>query len=313
MQSLEIEISRCLKPAGTIGLPQIHAFADAGDHAYGACVFIRWNTTEGINVKLISSKAFVAPLKQKTTPQLELMGTIAMSRLTTTIMSALNFEVEYKKFWIDSEIVLWWLMSQSCKYKPFVSTRIQEFQDAHPDWKEEINYVPSEINPADCLTKPIDIEHLRSWQDGKFHNFLMLPTEQFPKQPDFQTVKPQLPPSLFEEKVVSKKNPGKRRRTINNIHAVAIMDTQENPAFDEQIALNFSSWNKLVRSLAYLLQSLGNKSFQTQVHLTPQELSTSQNMLFLICQRTLQSDINKTKQRFHKFSLVEDPSGVIRV
>ena len=96
MQSLEIEINRCLKPAGTIGLPQIHAFADAGDHAYGACVFIRWNTTEGINVKLISSKAFVAPLKQKTTPQLELMGTIAMSRLTTTIMSALNFEVEYK-------------------------------------------------------------------------------------------------------------------------------------------------------------------------------------------------------------------------
>ena len=92
-----------------------------------------------------------------------------------------------------------------------------------------------------------------------------------------------------------------------------MMDTQENPAFDEQIALNFSSWNKLVRSLAYLLQSLGNKSFQTQVHLTPQELSTSQNMLFLICQRTLQNDINKTKQRFYKFSLAEDPSGVIRV
>ena len=119
MQSLEIEINRCLKPAGTIGLPQIHAFADAGDHAYGACVFIRWNTTEGINVKLISSKAFVAPLKQKTTPQLELMGTIDMSRLTTIILSALNIEIEFKKFWIDSEIVLWWLMSQSCKYKPF--------------------------------------------------------------------------------------------------------------------------------------------------------------------------------------------------
>ena len=313
MQSLEIEINRCLRPAGTIGLPQIHAFADAGDHAYGACVFIRWKTTEGIYVKLVSSKAFVAPLKQKTTPRLELMGAIAMSRLTTMILSALNFEIEFKKFWIDSEIVLWWLMSQSCKFKPFVSTRIQEFQDAHSNWKEEINYVPSEINPADCLTKPIDIEHLKPWQDGKFHNFFSLPTEQFPKQPDFQTVKPQLPPSLFEEKAVTKITQGKRRRTVNNIHAFAVMDRQENPTFDEQIALNFSSWNKLVRSLAYLLQSLRNESFPTQVCLTPQELSTSQSMLFLICQRTLQNDINETKQRFHKFSLVEDPSGVIRV
>ena len=312
MLSLEIEINRCLKPKGTIGLPQIHSFADGGDHAFGTCVFIRWNTTEGVIVKLVSSKAFVAPLKQKTTPRLELMGAVGMSRLTNIVLSALDFEIEFKKFWIDSEIVLWWLMSQSCKYKPFVSSRIQEFQDTHTSWKKEINYVPSDINPADCLTKPIAIEHLKSWQDGEFHNFLKLPVEQFPEQPDFQKVKPCLPSNLLEEKVVAKRTPGKKRKSIN-IHAVTMMDAPEQLAFDEQIALNFSSWNKLVRSLAYLIQSLKNKSFQTQVRLIPNELSSSQNMLFLICQRTLRNDIAQTKQRFHKFSVVEDPSGLIRV
>ena len=98
MQVLEIEVNRCLKPKGAIGLPQIHAFSDGGDDAYGACVFIRWNTTDGVCVQLVSAKAFVSPLKRKTTPKLELMGSITMCRLTYEILCALDFEVELTKF-----------------------------------------------------------------------------------------------------------------------------------------------------------------------------------------------------------------------
>jgi hypothetical protein len=90
MQSIVLEVDRCLKPNGAIGLPQIHDFADAGDLAYGTCIFIRWNTTDGVVVRLVTSKAFVAPLKQKTTPRLELMGAIAMSRITAIVLSALD-------------------------------------------------------------------------------------------------------------------------------------------------------------------------------------------------------------------------------
>ena len=70
MKSINLEVDRCLRPSGAIGLPQVHAFADGGDNAYGTCIFLRWKTSEGVVVKLVTSKAFVAPLKQKTTPRL---------------------------------------------------------------------------------------------------------------------------------------------------------------------------------------------------------------------------------------------------
>ena len=118
---------------------QLHAFSDGGDDAYGTCVFIRWPTTDGFKINFVAAKAFVAPLKRKTIPRIELMGALAMSRLTKEVIESLQYEFEYKKCWIDSEIVIYWLLSESNRYKPFVLTRVQEFQDTHTNWKNENN------------------------------------------------------------------------------------------------------------------------------------------------------------------------------
>ena len=108
IQSLkEIHIERCVKPNGVIGLPQLHAFSDGGNDAYGTCIFVRWPTTDGIKVKFIAAKAFVAPLKHKSIPRLELMGAVAMARITTEIIKSLKYKFEYKRFWIDSEVVIY--------------------------------------------------------------------------------------------------------------------------------------------------------------------------------------------------------------
>ena len=128
---LNFKLTRCLKPEAVMGSPQLHGFSDGGDDAYGTCVFIRWPTTAGVKIMLVAAKAFVAPLKHKTTPRLEPMGAVAMGRLISEIEIALSYQFEYKRFWIDSKIVIYWLKSTSSKYKPFVSSRIQEFQDSH--------------------------------------------------------------------------------------------------------------------------------------------------------------------------------------
>ena len=167
-----LRLKRCLKPEGIIGKPQLHAFSDGGNDAYGTCVFIRWPTSGGVKISFVAAKAFVAPLKKKTIPRLELMGAVAMSRVTKEITESLGLEFEYKRFWIDSEIVIYWLLSESNRYKPFVSTRVQEFQDTHPNWKREIRYVRSEENSADCLTKSISLEYLSRWHGGHFSTFL---------------------------------------------------------------------------------------------------------------------------------------------
>ena len=64
MKALDkVSIKRCLKPDRVIGLPQLHAFCDGSNEAYGSCCFIRWNNEDGIKVKFVTAKAFVAPFK----------------------------------------------------------------------------------------------------------------------------------------------------------------------------------------------------------------------------------------------------------
>ena len=68
MQTLnEINTDRFLKPKKVTGPPQLHAFSDGGEDAFRSCVFIRWPIVCGIEIRFVAAKAFVAPLKRKTT------------------------------------------------------------------------------------------------------------------------------------------------------------------------------------------------------------------------------------------------------
>ena len=130
-------------------------------------------------MSFVAAKAFVAPLKFKTTPRLELMAFQTMSRLVLEIENSTNYELESKTFWTDSLIVIHWLNSESRRYKPFISSRIQEILDTHKRIREEIRYIPSDLNPADALTKPIETKDLLEWHEGP--TFLILPFEEWPE------------------------------------------------------------------------------------------------------------------------------------
>ncbi|CAB3998888.1 Hypothetical predicted protein [Paramuricea clavata] len=63
------EFDRKLKPINANGLPEIHGFSDAGDQAYGAVLFLRWELIDGSFVCVpVIIKAFVAPAKKKSIP-----------------------------------------------------------------------------------------------------------------------------------------------------------------------------------------------------------------------------------------------------
>ena len=68
---------------------QIHAFADASQHAYAAVVYVRTSHGHGSS-RLLASKTRVAPLKTIAIPRLELCAATLLVQLTKKVIEDLN-------------------------------------------------------------------------------------------------------------------------------------------------------------------------------------------------------------------------------
>ncbi len=118
---LSLEFDRKLKPINAIA------------NAYGAVFFLRWELADGSFYCVpVMTKAFVAPVKKKSIPRLELLGGLTLARIYDTCMKMLKFaDVDRsKKFlWVDSSTVLSWIKTPPKEFRPFVSARVAEIQE----------------------------------------------------------------------------------------------------------------------------------------------------------------------------------------
>ncbi len=98
-------------------------------------------------------KGFVAPLRKKSIPRLELLGCLVLVRIYQACVQALKFanaeEWDYI-LWTDSQTVLSWIKTPARKFKPFVSARVAEIQESVD--VGNFRYVKSNDNPADALS-----------------------------------------------------------------------------------------------------------------------------------------------------------------
>ena len=178
---VKCQMPRCLKPENAVGKPQMHCFSDGGARGYGAVLWLQWTFANGtVAVRFVMAKAFVAPLKRKSIPRLELMAAIIISRLAKFLEDCLG-GIEAKYIWVNSQTVLTWIRCASADFKPFVSARVQEIQDTHPSFMDEFRYVPLNLNAADALTKPLPIHELSTWHEGPL--FLHHREDTWPQDP----------------------------------------------------------------------------------------------------------------------------------
>ncbi|GFV87778.1 integrase catalytic domain-containing protein [Trichonephila clavipes] len=133
---------------------ELHSFSDASKKAYGAAIYLRTKSRNGISVKLVTSKSRVAPLNCVTLPRLELLGALVAAHLAS---------------------------------KQFVVNRVNEITnltDPHPWYhcagKENAADFLSRGLSADCL-----VSNSRWWTGAEF-----LSDSEFPK--NFQQVVPEL-------------------------------------------------------------------------------------------------------------------------
>ncbi|GFX40303.1 integrase catalytic domain-containing protein [Trichonephila clavipes] len=167
---------------------ELHSFCDASKKAYGAAIYLRTKSRNGISVKLVTSKSRVAPLNCVTLPRLELLGVLVAARLASKVKKIVNLKRSCLQYhWTDSKIVLFWIKGNKTRWKQFVANQVNEITsltDPH-SWY----HCAGKENPADFLSRGLSADCLvsnsRWWTGAEF-----LSNSEFPK--NFQQVVPEL-------------------------------------------------------------------------------------------------------------------------
>ena len=103
----EVAFHRSLTPRRAIGSAILCIFSDASREAFGTCAYLRWQISEeSYDVRFVTAKSRVGPLKKLSIPRLELQAAVLAARLYKSIRS--ESRIPFKKiiFFTDSKIVL---------------------------------------------------------------------------------------------------------------------------------------------------------------------------------------------------------------
>ena len=277
-----VQFPRCLQPPSVHGSPELHVFADASISAYGAAAYLVWSTPTGREVRLVSAKARVAPLRQTTIPRLELMAALTATRLAKTICNEFKIKPASVVLWSDSMIVLAWLRSESTAFKSFVGVRVAEIQSAFESvtWR----YVPSNLNPADELSRGITVSEMNGrWMNGPV--FLTKELEEWPVETS------ETPSDVPEVKL------GKPLFVLQS-KPTAIIDPSR-----------YSNWAKLCRVTAYCFRFIRNaKSPSVSGPLLPEEIESAERYWVKEAQR----ELGNWKEQYKELTPFEK-GGVVRV
>ena len=229
-----LELQRCYFSEPVESL-ELHVFGDSSKEVFGAVAFLRARQKSDGSTQLafVIGKGRVAPMKSLTIPKLELQAALLASRLKRHVEAALTLALEKVYMWSDSSTVLQWLHSPE-KQPVFVANRVSEILDA--SIVDEWAHVSSTNNPADVVTRGMSIDELKSsaWINGP--EFLR--TEDWPFQPPTQRV-PVKSPKLIQDPPVAQQT---------------TMLSASKCVEPFIIWTNYSSYTKLVRTVAYMLR-----------------------------------------------------------
>ncbi|KAK0132488.1 Gag-Pro-Pol polyprotein [Merluccius polli] len=177
-------LPRCLTPQTdpSSANQDLHIFCDASAQSYGAVAYMRTDDGQQVNVSFLMARSRVAPKKQLSIPRLELCAALIGAQLLNLLQAELTLNIRQATSWSDSTTVLYWLLSDSCRYKVFVGTRVAEIQELTKG--QEWRYVDSQNNPADDLTRGKQLSDLAKpcrWNQGPA--FLLQPPDLWPRSP----------------------------------------------------------------------------------------------------------------------------------
>ncbi|GFV40660.1 integrase catalytic domain-containing protein [Trichonephila clavipes] len=227
---------------------ELHSFCDASKKAYGAAIYLRTKSRNGISVKLVTSKSRVAPLNCVTLPRLELLGALVAARLASKVKKIVNLKRSCLQYhWTDSKIVLFLIKGNKTRWKQFVANRVNEMTsltDPH-SWYHCVG----KENPADFLSRGLSADCLvsnsRWWTGAEF-----LSDSEFPK--NFQQVVPELDYLTEHEKetVVQER---KKLPESDRSEETVLLNSDSSSILDELLELS-NNYFKVINILSYIFR-----------------------------------------------------------
>ena len=263
-------IPRCCmtEPAEEI---ELHFFSDGSDAAFGSIAYVRFlNKNGSIHCAPLLAKARLAPLHNSsyhTIPRIELNGAKLSVILKQIIDDELEYEISRSYFWTDSTTVLKYIACEDKKQERFISNRVSFIRcnTEVSQWR----YVPSNENPADCISRGISIPQflqLNSWIKGP--EFLWR-TEQF-----------------WPNQIQNRNNEIEMKNCENKCFVSNAEQAAESATED---FLNYSSgWYKTKKRVSWLnrfASFLNNKNECQKGSLTVAEMQRAENCIIRYVQR----------------------------
>lgn len=176
----QLRFIRSLTPPNPNAEPCGITFSDGSEHSYGAVLYLRWNSLQGVTIRLVESKAKLTPLDHKgDAVKSEVCGAVYAARLKKYFQKHCRIRVERWYHLVDSQTVLGAIQRESYGFQTFFANRIGEIQGVTnvQDWW----WISGPLNIADIISRgarPEDLDERSEWQMGP--EFLSLPESEWP-------------------------------------------------------------------------------------------------------------------------------------
>ena len=136
-------------------------FCDTSHTAYVAVVYLVVDTDGEQSSSFVVSKTRVTPFTTLTMSRLELLSSVLLVRLMTSVAESLSPRIKFKepRCFTDSRVVFYWIRGAGREWKPFVQNRVDEIRRLLPVdcW----SHCPGKENPADIPSRGLTPSEFR--------------------------------------------------------------------------------------------------------------------------------------------------------
>ena len=233
LQGLQIE--RWFKPKdfNETKSVQLHIFSDGSRVGYGAVAYLCFvDVFDRIHCSFAMGKARLAPIHEITIPRLELSAAVISVKLNQIIREELEIKIDRVGNWTDSTTVLKCLNNGTKRFHTFESNRLTTIRSLSSTsyWR----YVNRDDNSADDASKGLRLDEML-----KSSRWLNGPARLWKEETSW--------PAMIEVPTLKDSDPEVRKES--RIYTTAAV---QDPI--ESLIQHYSSWWKLKRAFAWMLQ-----------------------------------------------------------